>query len=292
MEEEEKIIIQSRELTIKDIEFIKQLIKENPLWSQRKLSENLCHAWNWRNDKGQIKDISCRYLLKKLGNRGYVILPKLKRIPSPGRTKHRAELQLPFFKISTAQSLMEVQPIKILNCNCKSLEGKLLTYLLAEHHYLGYKGSVGENLLYLIKDCNDCVLGCVVFGSAAWKVDPRDKYIGWDDAQRSKKLKLITNNMRFLLLPKIPHLASHILGQIAKRISKDWEEKYGHGIELLETFVEIGRFKGTCYKATNWVCVGETQGRSRNDRYNKLEVPIKHIYLYPIDKRFRERLCN
>jgi hypothetical protein len=131
-----------------------------------------------------------------------------------------------------------------------------------------------------------------LFGSAAWKTRPRDSFIGWDIDTRKSNLHLITNNMRFLILPwvRVPHLASHILGRIARRISGDWIDKYGHPIYLLETFVERDRFQGTCYKAANWVHVGQTQGRTRNDRDNSIRVPVKDVYLYPLGRSSLRRL--
>ena len=147
---------------------------------------------------------------------------------------------------------------------------------------------------YLVFDKNDNPLACLLFGSAAWKCASRDEYIGWSSKVREANINLVTNNMRFLILPwvKVPHLASHILSQVARRITTDWEEKYGHPVYLLETFVEKERFRGTCYRAANWTRVGETTGRSRNDRYSTLKVPVKDIYLYPLRKRFREALCH
>ena len=145
---------------------------------------------------------------------------------------------------------------------------------------------------YLIFDREDRPLACLLFGSAAWKTLPRDEFIGWNVSARKANLNLITNNMRFLILPwvKVPHLASHILGKVARRISSDWIKRYSHPIYMLETFVEKERFHGTCYRAANWTWVGQTKGRSRNDRYTTLKVPIKDIYLYPLVKRFREAL--
>lgn len=204
-----------------------------------------------------------------------------------------AQMPLSFLSgISSAKTLKAVLPLSLILASPRSEDNKIFAGLLAEHHYLGYKGSVGEHLAYLAKDAQGGILACLLFGAPAWKIAPRDNYIGWQDEQRGKNLKFIANNMRFLLLTKIPHLASHILGKIARRISQDWQEKYGHGLVLLETFVEVDRFKGTCYRAANWLNVGATQGRSRNDRYSKLQVPVKHIYLCLLDKHFREKLCS
>jgi len=147
---------------------------------------------------------------------------------------------------------------------------------------------------YMVFDKNGTPLACLLFGSAAWKCAPRDSYIGWNQRARETNINLVTNNTRFLILPwvKVPHLASHILGRVIRRISSDWVAKYGHPVYLLETFVEKERFSGICYRAANWVLVGQTTGRSRNDRYSTLKVPVKEIYLYPLTTRFREVLSN
>lgn len=146
---------------------------------------------------------------------------------------------------------------------------------------------------YRLYDRKSLPVACLLFGSAAWKTAPRDEFIGWNASRRQgRHLSFITNNMRFLILPRVmvPHLASHILGRISRRLSHDWLQKYGHPIYMLETFVEQERFRGTCYKAANWIHVDQTQGRSRNDRYAKLQVPIKDVYVYPLTPHFREEL--
>jgi len=152
----------------------------------------------------------------------------------------------------------------------------------------------GKNMKYLVFDKENNPLSCFLFGSAAWKTLPRDEFIDWNGDRKRANLKFLTNNMRFLILPwvKVPHLASHILGKMARRISLDWIKKYNHPIYMLETFVEKERFRGTCYQAANWIYVGQTNGRSRNDRYKTLKVPIKDIYLYPLVKKFREILSS
>ncbi|UJS21710.1 MAG: DUF4338 domain-containing protein [Candidatus Brocadia sp.] len=164
--------------------------------------------------------------------------------------------------------------------------------MLALYHYLGSSRMAGENMKYIVFDRNANPLACILFGSPAWKVAPRDSFIGWDILARKHSLHLITNNPCFLILPwvRVPHLASHILGLIARRIRNDFVHKYGHPVYLLETFVERERFQGTCYKAANWQLVGQTKGRTRNDRYNTIRVPTKDIYLYPLIPNFREAL--
>jgi hypothetical protein len=170
----------------------------------------------------------------------------------------------------------------------------LFCHLLSRYHYLGYRVTVGENMRYLIRDKVGRPLSCVLFGSAAWKVACRDQYVGWTKESRERNLWLVTNNMRFLVLPwvRVAHLASHVLGRIVRRIEKDWVERYGHPVLLLETFVDTSRFRGTCYRAANWRYAGQTKGRSRNDRYNDLRVPVKDVYLYPLTPHFRERLAD
>jgi hypothetical protein len=164
--------------------------------------------------------------------------------------------------------------------------------VLARHHYLGFKGAVGENLQYVVRDGQERPLACLVFGAAAWKCQDRDESIGWDAAQRQRHLPLLANNSRFLILPWVVvcGLGSWILGQISRRISQDWQAKYGHRVVLLETFVERARFEGTVYRAANWRKAGMTTGRTRQDRHTRIQAPVKEIYLYPLCRRFQEVL--
>lgn len=239
-----------------------------------------------------LKDMASRSMMLKLDKKGYIKLPPRRQIPV-NRMAQKKSLYVFHEKIPIECSLKSIQPITIKIPQTKKDE-KLFSCLLSEYHYLGYKGVVGQNIKYLIYDNEDRILACVLFGSSAWKASERDTYIGWDDEKRQANLNFVTNNMRFLILPwvRVKHLASHILGQIARRISSDWVDKYGHPIFLIETFVEKYRFKGTCYKAANWIRVGETTGRSRNDQFGNLNVPIKDIYLYPLTSAFKEQLIT
>ncbi len=284
------MIIQGREITPKDIEFIREMIKANPSWGRTRLSKELAVLWNWRALSTQLKDMACRTFLLKLERRGYLRLPP--RLCSCPKVRRR--LPCPFVPHQTTPitgKLNRLTPLRIEVVKEKDLL-KLFKCLLSCYHYLGFTGTVGENLKYLVFDQEDNPVACLLFGSAAWKTLARDNFIGWDEAMRKVNLHFITNNMRFLILPwvRVPHLASHILGKVARRISSDWIERYQHPIYLLETFVEKERFRGTSYQAANWICVGQSKGRSRNDRYRSLRVPIKDIYLYPLVKRFQEAL--
>jgi len=286
------MIIQGKSITHKDIELIRQMIDDNLSWNRTRLSRKLCLLWNWRTANGQIKDMACRNFLLKLEKRGYIRLPLSRH--SCG--KAHKKVPIPYVAHKTSSIICDLgslSPVHIELAKDKDLL-RLFKYLLSQYHYLGFSGTVGENMKYMVFDKEGRPLACLLFGSAAWKTAPRDDFIGWDADTRRRNLRFLTNNMRFLILPwvKVPHLASHILGRVARGISSDWIKKYNHPIYMLETFVEKERFRGTCYRAANWIYVGQTKGRSRNDRYSTLKVPIKDIYLYPLTKRFREILIS
>ena len=288
---DETTTVQGRELAKDDIELVRRLIEANPSRNRTQLSQELCLLWNWRAANGQIKDMACRTLLLKLEQRGHITLPERQ---TPGRGSRK--LSIPYVPHNTASiacSLSILEPVDIELVG-RSIGLDLFQCLLSRYHYLGFSSTVGENMKYLVFDREHNPLACLLFGSTAWKSTPRDDFIGWDDETRKTNLKFLTNNMRFLILPwvRVPHLASHILGRVARCISSDWMAKYGHPIYLLESFVEQERFRGICYHAANWIYVGQTKGRSRNDRYTTLKVPVKDIYLYPLTKRFRETLSQ
>jgi hypothetical protein len=159
-------------------------------------------------------------------------------------------------------------------------------FYLDQYHYLGLR-VVGENLGYLAMDTHGRDVGALLFGAPAWRCASRDRFLEWDDGCRREQLHRVANQTRFLVLPwvRVPHLASHVLGAVARRIRADWQMKYGHGLDWLETFVERGRFAGSCYRAANWQCVGQTTGRSRQDRDRTRRVPVKDVYLYPLGGR-------
>ena len=188
--------------------------------------------------------------------------------------------------------LAQLGVLTISEVSTQAAERAWVKAALVQFHYLGFGGAVGENLQYVVRDGQGRLLACLVFGAAAWKCQGRDQFIGWSASQRQRHLGLIANNTRFLILPwvKVPHWASWILGQISRRLSRDWQVKYGHGLVLLETFVERDRFPGTAYRAANWLAVGATTGRTRQDRHTCIQAPVKDIYLYPLRRDFREAL--
>ena len=233
--------VQGRDLTQKDIQFIQQLIEDNPTFSRRKLSLELCMLWDWHNTKGLLKDMASRSLMLKLDKLGYIKLPPRKQIPI-SRMAQKIIPLVPHDKTPIESSLKAIQPIRTIIIKNKK-QDDLYSCFLSQHHYLGYKGVVGENIKYMIFDRFNRPLACLLFGSSAWKAKDRDSYIGWDKDTRQRNLNFTTNNMRFLIVPwvRVKHLASHILGLISKRINSDWMEKYGHPIFVLETFVNVDR---------------------------------------------------
>lgn len=285
-------IIQGRRVTADDICYIRQLISMHPDWHRTRLSRELSRQWNWVAANGQLKDMAARSLLRKLDAEGAI------RLPPPIRSSHNASKHHTCATVEVDSSpliapLSALRPLAIRPV-ATSEQRELLRVLLQRYHYLGYAGPVGEHLSYLVFDRHERPLGCALFGAPAWRVACRDRFIGWDEQRRRQGLSNIANQARFLVLPwvRVPHLASHLLGQFVQRVSAQWQDRYGHPIALLETYVERGRFAGTCYRAANWIRVGETAGRSRNDRTHRLEVPVKAVWLYPLSKDFRERLSG
>jgi len=287
----EMLVVQGRRLAPMDIARIRDLIASNSNWSRRRLSEALCTEWEWRNGNGRMKDMAARSLLVKLHERGLIELPPRRQMPSnrmtcrtvPRQNWHRAPL---------VGMLGELGPLHVREISNDSTARMQIASALNEFHYLGYRGTVGENLQYAITTESGRLLACLIFGSAAWKCRARDQFIGWIPEQREKRLHLITNNTRFLILPdvKVPHLASWILGRVLRRLSHDWKIKYGHDIWLVETFVERQRFAGTSYKAANWIRLGGTTGRTRQDRHHTLQAAVKDVYVYRLHRGLREEL--
>jgi len=274
------------EITEDHIQTVRQLIAGNPSWSRSRLSRELCRLWNWHSPTGQMKDMACRDLLLKLEHQGQIVLPRRKS-EAFVRGGNILITEAPHDTTAITGRLKDLQPLRVEVVATDHPSWNLYKHLLYRYHYLGFRGTVGENMKYLVFDNNQKrPLACLLFGSAAWSCAARDGFIGWDRDTRIKRLHLVTNNTRFLILPwvRIPHLASHILSIITRRIRGDWWKKYGHGLLLLETFVEVDRFRGACYRAANWKLVGLTRGRSRNDHYTRMNVPVKAVYLYPLAK--------
>ena len=241
--------------------------------------------------------MAARTLLLKLHERKLIALPERKQPPVVRRPRLGPDLFDSLLPEPITADLASLQPLQIQVVGPKQPDYRLFQRYLAQHHYLSFGGPIGENLGYLIKSCTGVDLACLLFGAAAWQCAPRDQWIGWSAEQRAQGLPWIANNSRFLVLPWIrsPHLANHILSQIAQRIDADWQRRYHHPIWLLETFVQQDRFRGACYQAANWIHVGQTTGRTRQSqrhRGHELHAPLKDIYLRPLSSDGCRQLCR
>ncbi len=259
--------------------------------SRRALSVGLAKLWDWRNHRGQLRDMAVRLLLNRLEQRVGLRLPA--RQNRGGRRQARPSSQgalTPSGPIT--QPLGQLQPVSVHLVGPRQGErARLAQYLLA-HHYLGYPHPLGQ-LHYLVTDGQGRDLAVLLFGPAAWKCAPRDLFIGWSAAQRQAHLHQVANNSRFLILPwvKAPRLASHVLSLVLRRLRQDWQSQYARPLELVETFVDTSRFTGACYRAANWIDLGHTTGRTRQDRAHRLQTPPKQVWVYPLHPQFRPRLC-
>jgi hypothetical protein len=279
-----------RAISSEDILYIREMIAAHPGESRRTLSKKLCEAWQWKQANGALRDMVCRSLLLVLDRAGHIELPPVKFVPrNPLARRARPEPVL----IDTTQregELRQIQPLEFMQVR-RSGDEPLFNSLMEQHHYLGYQQPVGEQLKYLVWSQGRPV-ACVAWSSAPRHIGARDRYIGWDQRARRRNIHLIAYNTRFLILPwvRVNHLASHILGQMAARISDDWQSLYGHPIYFLETFVDPERFRGTCYRAANWVVMGATTGRGKQSNSYVPNRSIKQVLGYPLTKQFRELL--
>lgn len=286
-----ELIVQGRRLGATELEFLQALRQQQPHWSRAQLSRYIAEHWQWRSVAGQLKDMAARTLLLKLHRRGLLSLPPPQRgNGNAGRVARApvAELFAAATSVPAPATLAAVAPLTLTAAGTATERREVRT-LLVRYHYLGYGGPVGENVQHVVHDARGRAVAVMVWGAAAWKCAPRDGFVGWSPAQRRARLSLVVNQQRFLILPwgRAPHLASHVLARATRRLARDWHGRYGHPVVLAETFVEVGRFAGTVYRAANWTRVGETQGRSRQDRARTLKVPVKAVWLLPLHARFR-----
>jgi hypothetical protein len=279
-----------RQFTGADIDCIRELIASHPDWSRYALSCELCRRWNWRQPNGALRDMVCRSLLLQLERTGVIELPARRRpVQPPSITRKRPEPLIPDNRpVHTSFSRLGEMDIDMVR---RTPQEPLFNSLMEQYHYLRYQQPVGEHLKYLVTVQGQAI-ACVAWSSAPRHLGCRDRYIGWSAAQRRRNVHLIAYNTRFLILPwvRVPHLASHLLGRMAARIARDWQQVYAHPVHLLETFVDPERFRGTCYRAANWIAVGETTGRGKDDLTHRQNRSIKQVLVYPLHRRFRELL--
>lgn len=286
------LIIRNRRIADSDIIYINSIIEKYQTNGRTFISKELCRFWNWVQPNGSFKDMACRELLLRLERKGLVNLPPSKNGQRRAKRK-RIPREIPFHSQEPILTFIsDILPIEIKMVRHTEWES-LYNGLIDRYHYLGYCQTVGEHLKYIAFH-KDRPIACIGWGAAAWKVACRDDFIGWESKHRDKNIHFIAQNTRFLILPwvKVPHLASHILGSMARILPNDWERIYNHKIVILETFVDTERFKGICYKAANWVQVGLTKGRGKWDTHKQFSTSVKAIFLYPLVKSFKETLYS
>lgn len=289
---DERLSYRGRVVTDADVAFIGQLIAAHPAASRRALSRKLCVAWNWVQPNGALRDMVCRGLMLALHRAGHIQLPPLRKVP-PNPLARRSRPAVVLVDDAPLQGSLEVMgPLEFRQVR-RTNEEPLFNGLIQQHHYLGYTQPVGEHLKYLVY-AQGRPLACLAWSSAPRHLDCRDRFIGWSAQTRRQNIRLLAYNLRFLILPwvTVPHLASHILGRMARLLPGDWERTYGHPVYFLETFVDPQRFKGTCYRAANWTVLGRTTGRGKDAPTRRPNRSIKDVLGYPLCRDFRERLSR
>ena len=282
-----------RTVSAEEIAAIRELIAQNPRASRRQLSVLLCQAWDWRQANGAWRDMVCRGLMLALDRAGHIELPS-RRFAPPNPLARRVQPATDFLLDQRPMRgpLRALQPLSIRQVR-RTGEERLFNGLIERFHYLGYSQPVGEQLKYLVC-AQDRPVACLAWSSGPWHMGPRDRFIGWTPAVRRLRLHLLAYNTRFLILPwvEVPHLASHLLGRMARQLSADWQRLYGHPIHYLETFVDRERFAGTSYRAANWRCLGPTTGRGIKDKKHRVTLSVKEVLGYPLSRDFRAKLCE
>jgi hypothetical protein len=279
-----------REIRAAEVDFLRELIGQYPTLSRRALSVKVCQAWNWVQPNGQLRDQVCRSLMLVLHRAGHIQLPAPRIQAVNNAIVHRRVAQLEFCDTTPIEgSLSGLGPLEIRlvrRCTGESL----FNYLLDQYHYLGFRRPVGEHLKYLVFS-GQRPIACMAWNSGPLKLSLRDRFVGAGRQAYAHNLHLIAYNSRYLIAPwvRVPHLASHLLGRIARRISADWQELYHHPVHLLESFVDIERFTGACYRAANWTCVGRSEGRGTKSKTGD-QTSIKELWVYPVHPDFRNKL--
>jgi hypothetical protein len=282
-----------QEIDSDQIAFLREFIRTHATSSRWKLSRQLCEALGWKQANGALRDIVCRGLLLVLERAGQIELPPVRRhIRGQCRTERpRPEAMLiddtPLVMPLKALGPVDIHPVR------RTADEPLFNSLMEHYHYLAYEQPVGEHLKYLAW-AQGRPIACLAWSSAPRHLGSRDRYIGWDMEARRRNIRFIAYNTRFLILPwvRVPHLASHILGKVTRALSDDWQRMYGHPMYFAETFIDPGRFRGTCYRAANWQLLGVTTGRGKNDHTNKPNRPIKEVLGFPLTRHFREYLSQ
>ncbi len=281
-----------REIGAEEIAFIQRLIAAHPQASRRALSRQLCEAWQWKQANGAPRDMVCRGLLLMLHRAGEIVLPPVRYTPPNPLVRRTRPAPVRVDTTPLPGPLSPLRPLAFQQVR-RTGEERLFNSLIEHHHYLGYEQPVGEHLKYLVW-AQGRPIACLAWSSAPRHLGSRDRFIGWSAEARRRNLRFLAYNSRFVILPwvQVEHLASHLLGRMARVLSGDWEQVYGHPIYFLETFVDPQRFRGTCYRAANWLLLGHTTGRGKDDQTNRPNRSIKEVLGYPLTPHFRQWLTE
>lgn len=281
-----------RQVTSEDVVFIRELIAQHSQLSRRKLSAKLCEAWQWKQANGALRDMVCRGLLLMLHRAGEIELPAVRQVSLNPFVRRERPQPVLIDAAPLAERLDQIGPIELAQVR-RTADEPLFNSLIEQHHYLGYEQPVGEHLKYLIL-AHGRPIACMAWSSAPRHIASRDRFIGWTAEERKRNLRFLAYNTRFLILPwvRVEHLASHILGRVAQQLSRDWQQMYGHAVYFAETFIDPGRFRGTCYRAANWKLLGLTTGRGKASNSKRPNRPIKEVLGYPLHRNFRELLSQ
>jgi hypothetical protein len=281
-----------RVITAEDIFFIRELVAEHPTASRRRLSEKLCEAWQWKQANGALRDMVCRGLLLMLHRAGQIELPPVRYTPPNPLVRREPPPPMLVDMAPLTGALGQIRPITLQQVR-KTSDEALFNSLMEQHHYLGYEQPVGEHLKYLVW-AHGRPVACMAWSSAPRHLGSRDRYIGWSAEARRRNIRFIAYNTRFLILPwvTVPHLASHILSRVTNALPGDWERMYSHPVYFAETFIDPGRFRGTCYRAANWVLMGRTTGRGKASNSYLPNRSIKEVLGLPLTRCFRELLSE
>lgn len=279
-----------REITQADVAFIRGLVAAHPHASRRRLSQELCEAWDWRQANGALRDMVCRGLMLALSRAGHLELPERRQIPRNPLAKRPKTEPVKVDVEPIGGTLADLGPLEFRQVR-RTVDEAIFNGLVEAYHYLGYTQPVGEHLKFLVF-ARGRPVACFAWSSAPRHLGARDRYLGWSAAARRRNVRLIAYNTRFLILPwvTVPHLASHLLGRMTRQLPAEWERVYGHPVCFAETFVDPERFRGTCYRAANWIFLGRTTGRGKDDQTNRANRSLKDVLGLPLTRDFRARL--
>ncbi len=285
------LTIRGRHFALEELVQVRAVVHDSPEDHRFAISKRICEVLDWHQPNGRLKDRACRDVLAKLHDMGFIRLPPPRRPPVRRRPVRITDATAPRSAPPFRPCDIDQTSFSIVTGSGNKGREKLFNEYVERYHYLGYGVPLGPHIKYFVYVGEEPV-ACLVFSGAAWRIEVRDRWIDWSDAQRRRNLNYVVNNTRFLIFPwiKIPNLASRLLSLAAKRLPVDWHRRYAYRPLLLETFVHTDQYLGTCYRAANWILVGHTKGRGRMDRQCKADVPKKAMFLYPLVKDAASRL--